>query len=78
LRIHLRISNNPNFVIPSKARNLLFIENKKQILRTCAPEVSIPLEGKVLLGDGLRMTIFLEIPIRPCCCIVVLPDPRSF
>src|SRR5450759_2012613 len=47
----------PNSVIPSPppginfARNLLFIGRKKQILRTCAPE-------EVLLGDGLRMTIF--------------------
>jgi hypothetical protein len=30
--------------------------NKKADSSTCAPEVSIPLEGKVLLGDGLGMT----------------------
>ena len=32
------ISNNPNFLIPSEARNLLFIGSKKQIPRPAASE----------------------------------------
>ena len=32
------ISNNPDSVIPSAARNLLFLDGKKQILRPAASE----------------------------------------
>jgi hypothetical protein len=33
-----------------------FHKTQKADPSACAPEVSIPLEGKVPLGDGLRMT----------------------
>ena len=47
-------------VIPSAARNLL-LNQKKQIPQTFAPKVSIPLEGKVPLGDGFGMTSNFEM-----------------